>query len=223
VHQTVGRRHDSRNGTGAMQQSSESPAETDSPPGAAIDWDALGRIRELEEYFSADAEGFRAAISAEMAAIMALPTEQLDKLALLRVLEVTNGCLQWGFRRGDAEALSADRTRDCMRTVIGFINERCITLPDGSRITFSPAVIRMIGEGQALYREAFKRNDAEARRRYFAASTAQFLVYGKPRMEVAIERVATAFEPLFDRFWLERGQRWIRPYLAAQTAGDSAS
>ncbi|QPN67563.1 hypothetical protein [Synechococcus sp. CBW1006] len=206
-----------------MQQSSESPAAADSSPGAVIDWAALGRIRELEEYFSADAEGFQAAIRAEMATITALPAEQLDKLALLRVLEVTNGCLQWGFRRGDAEALSADRTRDCMRTVIGFINDRSIILPDGGRVSFSPAVIRMIGEGQALYREAFKRNDAEARRRYFAASTAQFLVYGKPRMEAAMEQIATAFEPLFERFWLERGQRWIRPYLAAQTTVDSGS
>lgn len=206
-----------------MQQSSESPAGAASAPEGTIDWEALGRIRELEEYFSADPQGFRAAITAQMALLAPIPADELDKLALLRVLEVTNGCLQWGFRRGDAEALSPERTRTCMQTVIGFINERRIVLPDGSRVLFSPAVIQMIGEGQALYREAFKRHDAEAERRYFAASTAQFLVYGKPRMEAAMDQVAAAFEPLFDRFWLERGQRWIRPYLAAQAGGDDAA
>jgi hypothetical protein len=180
-----------------------------------IDWERLAAIRELSEYFEADGEGFRRRIETEAEALRTVPAEELDRLALLRVLEVTNGCTQWGFRRGDAEALPAERTRKCMQVVIGFIKQKRIDLPDGSSVGFTPAIEALIAEGRTLYQKAFKANDAEAQLAYFAASTAQFLVYGRDRLLEAERLVNEGFTDLFGPFWIARGRRWIAPYLEA--------
>lgn len=185
------------------------------PKEMQVDWDRLAGIHEIKEYFDADGEGFRGAIEVEMEALRAYSPEELDSLALLRVLEVTNGCTQWGFRRGDAEALSAERTRECMRVVIGFIKQKRIQWKDGSSVGFTPRIECLIEQGRSLYQKAFKENDAEAQCSYFAASTAQFIVYGKDRLLEAECRVSDGFMHLFGPFWLERGRRWIAPYLEA--------
>jgi hypothetical protein len=41
----------------------------------------------------------------------ALPDEEQDKLALLRLIECSNGCIQHSFRNGDVDALSPEETR----------------------------------------------------------------------------------------------------------------
>ncbi len=185
-----------------------------------VDWERLAEVRELREYFQDDAAGFRRTIQAEAEALRSVPAEELDRLAVLRVLEVTNGCTQWGFRRGDAEALPVERTRECMQRVIGFIKQRRIDLPDGSSLGFTPAIEALIDEGRTLYQKAFKANDPQAQRAYFAASTAQFLVYGRDRLLEAERLVSEAFTSLFGPYWIARGRGWIAPYLEAmESAG----
>ena len=43
-----------------------------------------------------------------------IPTAELDKLAILRVLECSNGIIQLRFREGHADALNAEDTRRAM-------------------------------------------------------------------------------------------------------------
>ena len=63
-----------------------------------IDWNKLAQIEELAEYFQEDAVGFQKLIEQDISQLQQFSQSDLDKLAELRVLEVTNGCVQWGFR-----------------------------------------------------------------------------------------------------------------------------
>ncbi|MFZ4665087.1 MAG: hypothetical protein ACOYME_01515 [Prochlorotrichaceae cyanobacterium] len=180
-----------------------------------IDWEKLTQIKELAAYFDADFSGFQARIQHHIQQLESISSPDLDKLTLLRVLEVTNGCLQWGFRRQDEECLSVEQTRECMRTVIGFIKEKKIDLPTGESIVFTPFLEQLINNGRELYYDAFKRNIPDAEREYYAYSTAQFLLYGIPRVSQATTLVQQHFESLFTDYYIQRGQNYIRPYLEA--------
>lgn len=183
-----------------------------------VDWQKLAEIKELQEYFEADFAGFKSQIEGHLESLQKIDSSELDKLALLRVLEVTNGCLQWSFRRQDEQCLSVEQTRECMRQVIGFIQNKKIIFPNGEQIQFTPNIEALIEEGRELYQAAFKKNIAEKEKEYFAASTAQFIVYGRQRLQVAMARVQQEFEPLFTSYYIQRGQNYIAPYLAALPA-----
>ncbi|MBF2079171.1 MAG: hypothetical protein IGR76_11785 [Synechococcales cyanobacterium T60_A2020_003] len=180
-----------------------------------INWQTLAQIKELREYFEADFQGFQHKIEAHIQALQAIDPEELDKLALLRVLEVTNGCTQWGFRRQDEHCLSVEQTRECMRIVIGFIKDKQIDFPSGESVHFTPSIEQLISEGRDLYQDAFKKNVEGAEEEYYAYSTAQFLVYGRHRMEIAMQRIQDEFESLFSPYYIQRGRNYIAPYLEA--------
>ncbi len=181
----------------------------------AIDWQQLAQIHELTPWFSSEGSCFRQAIEQELVPLQAIAPPDLDNLALLRVLEITNGCAQWGFRRQDPDCLSADQAREAMRQVIGFIKDKQIVLARGETLAFSPAVEALIESGRELYQNAFKRNQADAQRAYYAASVAQFIAYGPDRLQWAIALVEENFEMLFTPVWIARGQRYIAPYRQA--------
>lgn len=180
-----------------------------------IDWEQLAQIQELQEFFEEDFAGFQQRIERHIQPLQEIDPRELDKLALLRVLEVTNGCTQWGFRRQDPHCLSVEQTRECMRVVIGFIKDKQIALPNGEILRFTPAIEQLIEEGRDLYQDAFKKNVEGAQREYFAYSTAQFLVYGRSRLEAAMALVEQHFVSLFGSDYLQRGRAYIAPYLAA--------
>lgn len=180
-----------------------------------VDWQKLAAIKELQEYFEADFAGFKGQIEDHLESLQQIDAEELDKLALLRVLEVTNGCLQWSFRRQDEQCLSVEQTRECMRQVIGFIQNKQIDLPSGEQIRFAPTIEALIEEGRELYQAAFKKNIAEKEQEYFAYSTAQFIVYGRHRLQAAAQRVEQEFVALFTPYYLQKGRNYIAPYLEA--------
>lgn len=188
-----------------------------------VDWQKLAAINELTEGFEADSEGFRRRIEERLAELEALPPQQRDHLALLRVLEVTNGCTQWAFRRGDAECLPVERTRECMRVVIGFIKERRIVLPGGAAVPFGPQLAAHMDQITELYHRAFKHDDDAARREFHAASAAQFLLCGRQRLLAAQELAQEQFAPLFGDHFLARGRRYIASYLEALPEPDPAA
>ncbi|MEB3322046.1 MAG: hypothetical protein VKI81_04405 [Synechococcaceae cyanobacterium] len=186
-------------------------------------WEALEKIEELQPFFQSSPEDFKARIQHHIQGLGEFPPAQLDNLSVLRVLEVTNGCTQWGFRRNDSTCLSVDRTRECMRVVIGFINDMEISLPSGESIHFQDSSKQLIADGRTLYRDAFKNNVEGAEEEYYAYSTAQFLVYGRQRLQEAMALVKREFEPLFSSYYIQRGAAYIRPYLAALPVGASTA
>ncbi len=181
----------------------------------AINWEKLAQIRELQEYFDDDFLGFQNRVEHHILELQKIAPDELDKLAILRVLEVTNGCTQWGFRRQDKECLSVEQTRECMRIVIGFIKAKKIDLPTGESIHFTPSIEQLIEEGRSLYHDAFKKNVEGAEKEYYAYSTAQFIVYGHQRLDIAMQLIKDEFESLFTPYYIQRGRNYIAPYLEA--------
>ncbi len=178
-------------------------------------WQKLAQIKELKEYFEADFYGFQKRIEHHIHELQNIDSKELDKLAILRVIEVTNGCTQWGFRRQDEQCLSVEQTRKCMREVIGFIQAKKVDLPSGKTIRFTLSIEQLIEEGRKLYEDAFKRNVAGAEKEYYAYSTAQFLVYGRQRLNTAMQLVKEEFESLFTPQYIEKGRSYIVPYIEA--------
>ena len=74
---------------------------------------------------------------------------------------------------------------------------------------------QLIEEGRKLYQDAFKKNIPDQKKEYYAYSTAQFLVYGRPRLTAAIQLVKQDFDSLFTTYYIEKGRNYIAPYLEA--------
>ncbi|MEO9125680.1 MAG: hypothetical protein ABI262_13495 [Microcoleus sp.] len=180
-----------------------------------INWQALAQIAELKEYFEADFCAFQERIEYHIDEVQKIDEKDLDKLAIIRVLEVTNGCTQWAFRRKDEQCLSVEQTRECMRVVIGFIKDKKVDLPSGRSIQFALPIQKLMGEIRQLYLDAFKNNVPGADQEFYASSTAQFLVYGRQRLNTAMELVKQEFESLFTTYYIEKGRNYIVPYIEA--------
>ena len=179
-----------------------------------VNWNRLTKIEELQDYFQEDFEGFKSAIEQHIKKFEQFGEEELRKLAYLRVLEVTNGCTQWGYRRQHKESLSVKDTRRCMKMVMGFIKNKKVYFPSEGTIVFSPEVEEFIENGREMYCDAFKRNVPGMRQEYYASSTAQFFAYGRKNLESAMACVKQDYEDLFSPYYIQRGQNYIAPYLA---------
>jgi hypothetical protein len=178
-----------------------------------IYWNKLAEIEELKEFFAEDYSGFKKLIEAQIEEFEKFSAQALDKFAKLRVLEVTNGCTQWAFRRGDQECLSVEKTRECMNLVMGFMKRTELYFPSQGKIEFDDEQKAFIEAGRSLYKHAFKDNIKESERAYYAASTAQFIVYGHQLTQRAMNLVKQDYQTLFSLYYIERGQKYIARYL----------
>ncbi|MCT7975898.1 hypothetical protein [Laspinema olomoucense] len=151
-----------------------------------IYWDNLAGIEELQGFFQEDSALFKNLVEEHIEKLENFSDETLDKLSKMRALEVTNGCTQWGFRRGDKECLSIEQTRECMNLVMGFIKRTELYFPSEGRIEFNEEETAFVQAGRLLYKNAFKNNLKESKRQYYAASVAQFIVFGHERMQRAM-------------------------------------
>ncbi len=178
-----------------------------------IYWEKLASINELTEFFEEDFSGFKKAIEEHIEQFEKFPDEALDKFAKLRVLEVTNGCTQWAFRRGDKESLSLEQTRECMNLVMGFMKRTELYFPSEGKIEFDDEQKMFIEAVRSLFIDAFKNHVKESERKFYAASTSQFIVCGHERIQRAIKLVKQDYETLFSPYYIERGQKYIASYL----------
>ncbi|VEP17066.1 conserved hypothetical protein [Hyella patelloides LEGE 07179] len=178
-----------------------------------IYWDKLAEIKELKQFFEEDYRRFKKLIENHIEELEKFSDEALDKFAKLRVLEVTNGCTQWAFRRGDRECLSVEQTRECMNLVMGFMKRTELYFPSEGKIEFNDEQKVLIQAGRSLYKNAFKDNIKKSEREYYAASTAQFIVYDRERTKRAMTLVKQDYETLFSLYYIERGQKYIASYL----------
>lgn len=105
----------------------------------------------------------------------ALPSDELDKVALLRMIECTNGVIQHLFRDEAADALSVEETRIAMKFSMGCIKNMSIPLRD-KMITFAPATVDAIGLLRELYVSSVKNGNQAALAEFFVEK-ADFLSY----------------------------------------------
>ena len=113
-----------------------------------------------------------------------LPDVEKDKIALLRVIECTNGIIQYRFRDGDEDALSVEETRDAMKFSMGCMKTMSIPLGENV-VTFAPETAELFKEVRRLYISGAKNNNTEDYNEFLKASKANLLAVGKERILLA--------------------------------------
>ena len=111
----------------------------------------------------------------------ALPDEEQDKLALLRVIECSNGVIQSLFRNGDPDALSPEETRTAMKFSMSAMKTQSIPLGD-EVIVFEPETAEIMREVRELYISGFKQQNDEDYEEFMKASVANLNAIGKERI-----------------------------------------
>ena len=114
----------------------------------------------------------------------ALPDEEQDKLALLRVIETSNGVIQSLYRNGDPDALSPEETRISMKFSMGCMKTQEIPLGD-EVITFAPETAEIMSKVRELYISGFKQQNQEDYEEFMVASVANLDAIGKERILLA--------------------------------------
>jgi hypothetical protein len=115
------------------------------------------------------------------AIFQALPDEEQDKLALLRLVECSNGVIQHSFRNEDADALSPEETRIAMKFSMGCMKTQSIPLGD-EVIVFAPETAEIMREVRKLYISGFKQQNDEDYEEFMRASVANLNAIGKERI-----------------------------------------
>ena len=125
---------------------------------------------------------------------MALPDEEQQKLAILRLIECSNGVIQHSYRNEDAGALDLEETRAAMKFSMGCMKTQTIPLGD-EVITFAPETALIMKEVRKLYISGFKEQNEENYKEFMKASVANLNAIGKERV---IHARRVLFESLYE-------------------------
>ena len=111
----------------------------------------------------------------------ALPEEELDALAVLRVIETSNGCIQNLFRNKEPDALSVEETREAMKFSMSSIKRMQIVLDDET-IDFAEPTKAIMSDVRDLYVKGQKMGDDVAFAEFLRASHACLQACGVQRL-----------------------------------------
>ena len=117
-----------------------------------------------------------------------LPDEELDKLALLRIIECTNGIIQFMYRDKDPDALSLEETRTAMGFSMSSIKRMQIVIEDET-ITFAEPTKDIMADVRKLYISGMKQNNDEDYAEFMRASIACMKACGIPRLKEAKDKL----------------------------------
>jgi hypothetical protein len=118
----------------------------------------------------------------------ALSSDDLDGVAVLRLLETSNGCIQTMFRSNDPDALSVEETRRAMKFSMSSIKQMSIELDDGT-VTFSDTAKELLGRVRKLYISGFKNGNEADFDEFMKASVASLQACGLKRIFSAKSRL----------------------------------
>lgn len=138
-----------------------------------------------------------------------LNKQALDDSALVRVLECTNGCVQYAFRDGVSFALPVEQTRECMKLSMGVMKRKVIPFPDGTEYAIEQSLRPLMDKSRDIYIRGFKQNDEDALDEFMALSKANFIVLGKARIDEKIEFVRKHFGSVLTQEFIDRGRDYI--------------
>ena len=110
-----------------------------------------------------------------------LPDEEKNKIAILRVIECSNGVIQHMFRAHDEDALSIEETRDAMKFSMGCMKTMSIPLKSHT-VTFAEETASVMREVRELYISGFKNGNQEDLEEFMRASKANINAVGKKRI-----------------------------------------
>jgi len=110
-----------------------------------------------------------------------LSDEEKNKIAILRVIECSNGVVQHMFRANDEDALSIEETRDAMKFSMGCMKTMSIPLKSHT-VTFAEETASVMREVRELYISGFKNGNQEDLEEFMRASKANINAVGKKRI-----------------------------------------
>ena len=140
-----------------------------------------------------------------------LPDIEKDKVAILRVMECANGCIQYAFRDQTSYALSIEDTRKAMKFSMSCMKNMSIPLKEET-ITFAPETKEICREVRDLYIKGFKQGDEEAYEEFMNSSAACVNAIGKERIVKAQEVLAQNVDNIPPEA-LEWGAHYLMQFL----------
>ena len=142
-----------------------------------------------------------------------VPIEELDSLALLRVVECTNGVIQHMYRDRSIQMLSIEQTRTAMDFSMRAMKN--LEIPLGQEvITFSEGTQNYLREARDLYVRAFKKGDDDAKPAFFDCSETCVKTVGEHRIREASFKVDKHLQDIFPGGCSRWGVEYLRRFLA---------
>ena len=117
-----------------------------------------------------------------------LSNDELNALAVLRIIETSNGICQYMFRDKAPDALPVEETRALMGFSMSSIKRQQIVL-DSETIEFTPEVKEIMTKVRDLYIKGMKMQDDESYEEFLRSSLACLLACGLERLEAAKDKL----------------------------------
>ena len=140
-----------------------------------------------------------------------LSDSEKDKLAVLRVMECTNGCIQYAFRDSEPHALSLEDTRRAMKFSMSCMKTMSIPFKDRT-ITFEPETEELFREVRELYISGVKHNNQKDFEEFLRASGATARACGEERIVKAKNILEENIDDI-PPHTLEWGVRYLLKFL----------
>lgn len=137
----------------------------------------------------------------------AMSDEALRHAAIVRVMECSNGTIQYAFRGNDPRALSTEQTREAMKLSMGVMKTRA--LPVGGGMPLTPEISDVMAEMRHLYVRGFKEHDEAAFNEFMTASVANVRAIGRERMDDAEAFVREHFTDIFTSEFITHGRAYL--------------
>ena len=122
-----------------------------------------------------------------------LSDEEKDKIAVLRVMECTNGIVQYAHRDGESYALPIEETREAMKFSMGCMKRMEIPLKD-KLIRFAPETEATLRKVRELYISGVKNGNEEDYREFMRASEASAKAVGLDKILQAASLIKNQME-----------------------------
>ena len=110
-----------------------------------------------------------------------LPDTEKDKIAVLRVMECTNGVIQHAYRDNEEWALPIEETRKAMKFSMSCMKNLAIPLKDET-ITFEPETQELLREAREYYISGVKNGSDEDFAEFMKISEATAVAVGIDRI-----------------------------------------
>lgn len=144
-----------------------------------------------------------------------LNEDNLQAIALLRVVECTNGCIQHAFRDGDIKALPVEQTRKAMKYSMAAMKSQTFTLGDET-YSFQGEVAEGLREARELYIRAFKQGDESAMNEFFDCSIACAQTLGEKRIKQAAQKIKNFLGDTFPEKTVDWGEAYLLRLLTEE-------
>jgi hypothetical protein len=144
-----------------------------------------------------------------------LSDTEKDKIAILRVMECSNGVVQHAYRDEKPWALSLEATRTAMKFSMSCMKTLTIPLSKDQIITFEPETETLMREVRNLYISGFKKGNDDDLEEFMKVSAACIQALGEERILKAKEVLLQNLEDIPSEA-LEWGYKYIQQFFPCQ-------